>query len=589
MSDVQLALESILIADCGSSTTKVVLLDVVEGQYRFIAYAQSISTVKQPWRDVSAGVIDAIRQLEQTTGRTFLDRNNQLVTPEYGDGRGIDRFLATSSAAEPLRVVLAGLVRDVSLASARRAALSTYTDLVDIISLEQAPDQNEPRAQDDQINAILRELPDAICIAGGTDGGATTPVLTIARDIIRVALYLMGDAAPPIVYAGNARLGKQIAKLFDGLTQVQIVDNVRPLPNAENIAPAHEELELLFYDLKMSALPGIQTLTAWTPAIVLPTARASDYVVRFCERVWQSSKPALSVDVGSSTVTLNVCQDGHPLTTVRTDIGIGYGLTGLLHQVDLDAILRWLPFELSRPEAYDRLMNKTLRPGSIPQTRQDLLLIQAAAREAIRVALDDSLPGWPQRSDGREGMIPACDPIIAGGRLLTQAPDHGYAALILLDALQPLGVSALYLDEHNLLPALGVAGVVEPMILVQALRNDGLTFLGVVVAPAGYAKPGDTALTVKSADKTSDLRVEVKFGDVQIIPLETVAPGSKLQLLPASGLDIGQGKGKSQTIECPGGAVGLIVDARGRPLALDEDEQTRRQQLDRWLEQMTTV
>ena len=130
MSEIRRRLESILVVDCGSTTTKAVLLDLVASEYRLVAYAESASTAGKPWEDVSAGVVSAIARLEAISGRRLLDEHNQLLTPEREDGSGVDRLMAISSAARPLRVLLTGLIPDVSLASARRAALSTYTDIV---------------------------------------------------------------------------------------------------------------------------------------------------------------------------------------------------------------------------------------------------------------------------------------------------------------------------------------------------------------------------------------------------------------------------------------------------------------------------
>jgi len=586
MSEMQQRLESFLVADCGNTTTKAVLLDVVEGQYRFVAYAEAPSTIHKPWEDVSVGVIDAIHQLEKTTERTFLDRGNSLITPERGDGQGVDRFLAVSSAAEPLRVVLAGLVRQVSLESARRAALSTYTTIVDVISLEQDPEQEQPQDDDAKINAIWHASPDVICVVGGTDGGATFPVLEMVRNVIRIALYLMGEAAPPVIYAGNANLRESVVKTIEGLAPVRAVENVCPLPDTENIGPLHEEMEVLFYEQKIADLPGIDVLRSWGPAVVLPTARSADYTIRFCEQAYKSSKTALGVDIGSANVTLCVCRDAQPLTTIRTDLGVGYGLMGLLEQVELRDIMRWLPFEISELEVYDRLRNKALRPHCIPQTREDLLLEQAAAREALRLTLQDSLPSWSGRFDARAGMVPPCEPIVASGSVLTHAPYHGHAALILLDALQPVGISTLYLDEYNLVPSLGTVGTVEPLAMVQVLRNEGLTYLGTVVVPVGYTKPGETVLTVKPVDGPMSVSAHVKWGNLEAIPFQFFEPGKMLELIPARGFDIGHGPGKSLTIQYREGTVGLIVDARGRPLVVDADPQLQRRRMDYWLWEM---
>lgn len=587
MSEYEPQLESILVADCGNATTKVVLIDQVEGQYHLIARAESPSTLGQPWQDLSVGVVDAIQKLGALTGRKFLDENNQLLTPELENGQGVDGFLAVSSAAPALRVVLVGLVREVSIASARRAVLSTYANIVDVISVEQSSGQEKLRTDDEAINAIWHAAPDVICIVGGTDGGASTPLIGLVREIVRVAVYLMGQSAPPVIFAGNAQLAEQVTKMFEGLSSVQVVDNVRPLPNAENLVPLQEELEVMFYDHKVAHTPGVGTLGRWGQTVILPTARASDYMVRFCEQIWKTGKPALAVDVGSATVALNVCRNGSALTTVRTDLGVGHSVRGLLDQVDLNDILRWVPFEIAPVDARDRLLNQALHPASIPQTREDLWLVQAAAREAIRLVLADSLPGWPLSERPLDGALPSCDPIIGLGRLLTRAPTGGNAALLLLDALQPTGINNLFLDEHNLIPSLGALGAVEPLALVQTLRNGGLTFLGTAVVPVGQTRLGNKALSIRSVDKSFNVNVQVQYGQIGVFPLR-FEEGKKvlLELVPAHGFDIGQGPGKNCTLEYRGGSVGLIVDARGRPLELPRDRARRCKQLKEWLSEL---
>lgn len=525
MSQVQQQLESMIVADCGSTMTKVVLLDKVEAKFRFVAYGESPSTVDAPWEDVSVGVVKAIGQLEERTGRTFLGANDHLITPERGDGSGVDRFLAISSAAPPLRVVLAGLACDVSLASARRAALSTYTEIAGVVSPDSGPGQ--PSSIDDKINMVWDKAPDVVCVVGGTDGGATTPVLEIVQNVVRVALYLMGENAPVVVYAGNAKLREAVTKLIGEDARLHVTGNVRPLADAENIGPAYEELEVLFCEEKLKQLPGIEVLQSWSPSVILPTARAGDYAIRYCEQAWKSSRSALGVDIGSASVTLNYCRLGQPVTTIRGDLGIGYSLPGVLDAVEMRELTRWLPFEISEDEVRDRLLNKSLHPNTVPQTREDLLLVQAAAREALRLALQDAMPGWRERLDDDGGgyPLPPCDPIIAGGGVLSHVPYHGHAALILLDALQPVGITTLYLDEYNLIPSLGAAAAVEPLAIVQVMRGGGLTFLGTVVTPVGRARPGERVLTVKPVDKKPSIRSDVKCGSLEAIPFQFFEPG----------------------------------------------------------------
>jgi glycerol kinase len=44
--------ESILAIDVGATSTRAVLFDVVEGQYRFVASGQAPSTAEAPFKDI---------------------------------------------------------------------------------------------------------------------------------------------------------------------------------------------------------------------------------------------------------------------------------------------------------------------------------------------------------------------------------------------------------------------------------------------------------------------------------------------------------------------------------------------------------
>ena len=154
---------------------------------------------------------------------------------------------------------------------------------------------------------------------------------------------------------------------------------------------------------------------------------------------------------------------------------------------------------------------------------------------------------------------------------------------MVLDILQPSGIAQVYLDEYDLLPTLGMAATVEPLALVQTVSNGGLAFLGTVVVPTGPARPGEKVLSIRSLSEESAAEFEVNDGDLSPLPIHSLAVGTSLELSPARGIDIGAGPGRSVQIEYQGGTVGLVVDARGRPLACDDDPEVQRQHMDHWL------
>ncbi|NIO70118.1 MAG: hypothetical protein GTN71_14105, partial [Anaerolineae bacterium] len=225
--------------------TKVILIDVIDGQYRFVAQGEALSTIEPPRADVLLGVRHAIGQIEEATGRLLLDEQGQLITPEQASGNGVDAFVATTSAAAPLRLILAGLTRDVSIESARRAISSTYALVEDTISLDDGA-QRERRSAEARIRILQRHQPDAVFIVGGTDGGATAPVADIAEVVALACSIMDGATRPQIVFAGNKEARPLVAEILGGKGELRAVDNVRPALDVESVAAAQEEIDTLY-------------------------------------------------------------------------------------------------------------------------------------------------------------------------------------------------------------------------------------------------------------------------------------------------------------------------------------------------------
>src|SRR5438105_8305437 len=120
---------AVLAVDIGSLYTRAALFDVVGDEYRFVARASSATTAEAPSNDVTAGVFNALRDLEQITGRKLADEN-RLLMPQRRSGSGIDLFIATSSAAPAILLVVTAVSNDISGVSAMQAAQSTYTQVV---------------------------------------------------------------------------------------------------------------------------------------------------------------------------------------------------------------------------------------------------------------------------------------------------------------------------------------------------------------------------------------------------------------------------------------------------------------------------
>jgi len=576
------SIESILALECGSTVTRAFLIDRVAGKYRLVARSEAPSSVDPPWSDVTASVRLALGQLSEVTGWRFLDEKGQLIRPEHKDG-GVDTIVAVTSAGEPLRLVLAGIMNDVSLSSARRALSGSYTVVEGLISLDRRGGSILNTDIQGQVDLVQEIEPDLILIVGGVDGGASGPVLQAAEAAALACSTMPEGIRPTIVYAGNSELRTQVAEIVGADAELRAVDNVRPDVKVENPGPLQTEIEEQYCQHKMERLPGFGILADWSPVPVLPSAKALAHSMQYLAEL--DGINIMGVDVGGATTTVGSVVDGQFDLTIRSDLGLSYNVARLLDLVSIESISRWLPFEVDPVEIENTLHNKALRHRTVPQTREELLLEQAVAREILRLTLADMAHRWPA---GASRLYPELPPklhlIFGRGGVLQNAATYGQAALLLLDALQPVGVSGLALDRLGFLAPLGAVAMVNPVAASEVMGHDALLNLGTVVAPVGVAREGEVALKFKiEYQDDRALQVEVPYGSLEVIPLPT-GQTATLELRPTRRFDVGLGsKGQAGTTKVEGGVIGIIIDARGRPLPFSEDPGEQRDKIQRWL------
>jgi hypothetical protein len=572
--------DSLLAVDVGGANTHAVLFDVVEGEYRFIAAGAAPSTAESPFKDVCEGVRNAVADLQSVTGRALLDADRHLVMPSQPDGSGVDGFLSTLSAGPTLKTVIIGLLADVSLASARRLAETSYTRIVDALGI------NDPRPADQQIDALLRLQPDLVLIAGGTDGGATRSIQKMLEPVGLSSFLIAPEKRPAVLFAGNQKLTTEVKDLLQNVTAaLQFTPNVRPSLETEDLGPAAHELAGLYLGIRRRQLGGMELLEAWSGGDVLPTAYAQSRMLRFLGRVYGGSRGAvLSVDIGASAA---VVAGGFGETTtlgVYPQFGLGENLAGLLQYTTIEDILRWSALDVAPSVLRDYLFQKSLYPSSIAATGEDQALAQAVTRQALFQAIQTARRDFPRSAAvPHPGLLPYFEPIIAGGGALADAPTPAQGLLLLLDAIQPVGVSTIILDRYNLLPLLGAASSRNAVLPVQVLESGAFQSLGSVVSVVGSASHGALIARAQLAyENGTEARADIKQGSLEVLPLPS-GHTARLSLQPRHSTNVGFGPGRGGTLGVSGGAMGVVFDARGRPIVLPQDSGRRRELFKKWL------
>lgn len=585
--------EVILATDCGSTTTKAILIVKRGDTYRLVVRGEAPTTVEAPAEDVTKGVINSFEEVEELSGRQLFE-NGQVIKPASGN-RGVDIYISTSSAGGGLQMMVAGVVKNMTAESAERAALGAGAIVMDVIA------SNDGRLPHQQITRIRQLRPDMILLSGGIDGGTTTHVAELA-EIISAA-----DPTPrlgtgyelPVIYAGNVEARSHVKKALAEKCALDITENIRPVLERENLMPARWKVQDLFLEHVMAHAPGYKKLMGWTDAPIMPTPGAVGLIMQTIAR--EKKIDIVGVDIGGATTDVFSVFGSVFNRTVSANLGMSYSVSNVLAEAGIENIMRWLPFEVDEKDIRNRIKNKMIRPTTIPQTLEELIIEQAIANEALRLAFEQhkslavGLKGIQQQrtiSDSFEEKesgetlvnMMELDMIVGSGGILSHAPRRQQAALMMINAFMPEGITMLTVDSIFMMPHLGVLSKVHAKAATDVFEKDCLIYLGTCVAPVGEGVEGKPCLKVKGKLPSGELIDEnITFGQMKVLPLG-VDEKAELTFQPTRKFDMGEGRGKGVTREVSGGVVGVIIDIRGRPLALPEDRKVRVRKLKEWME-----
>jgi len=588
--------EIMLMTDVGSTTTKARLFRKKGNEYRYVSSGEAPTTVEAPFEDVTRGVRNAVREVEELTGLHLLEEAG-IVWPRKANGEGVDLYATTSSAGGGLQMMVAGVVMTMTAESAERAALGAGAIVMDIIAID------DGRMPHQKIERIRTLRPDMILIAGGTDGGTITHVAEITELIAaaepKARLGIGYDL--PIVYAGNKDARTAVSKTLESSFALRIVDNIRPVLELENTEPARDAIHELFMEHVMSHAPGYDKLMKWTDVAIMPTPAGEGRMFRTLAELRKVN--VIGVGLGGATTNVYSMYDGKFVRTVSANLGMSYSICNVLKEATIANIMRWVPFDIEPALVRNRLRNKMIRPTTIPQTIEELLVEHAVAREALRLGfshhkqLARGLMGvqrvktmgeiFEQKAEVETYIDMMHVDFLAGtGGLLSHAPRRAQSALLLMDGFQPEGLTKLAQDSVFMMPHLGVLSTVHPKAALEIFEKDCLVRLGTCIAPRGVLGKEGNALSFKVEADNRIVEENVSFGSIRVVPLESEMT-AKLILSPAKDLDVGRGPGHGLETTVEGGVVGLIFDCRGRPLSIPEDSAVRREKLLEWFQAMS--
>jgi len=578
---------SYLITDVGSTTTKAILVGDKAGEKRLLGRGESPTTVELPYEDVTVG---ALRALADLSGKTGFELVSDGQPRKAGPG-WTAKYLSTSSAGGGLQVMVFGVMKNVTAGSARKAALGGGAIILDVMTTD------DERGSFIKVDAIRNARPDMILISGGLDGGNTSFALEIC-DLLNVAnpkpRFGTGFRIP-VIYAGNKDAAPLVVDTLRDAFDVKIVDNLRPAFDREVLEPARNAIHELFMSHVMAQAPGYDTLRSWVDADIMPTPAAVGKIMQAVSAA--RGMNIVGMDIGGATTDIFSVIDGAFHRSVSANLGMSYSAGNVLLEAGIDNILRWLPFTAPAGEISDRICTKLINPTTVPVTETDLMIEQALAIEALRLAFDqhkEVAMSLPQEVSPLQAMfmdydrivrarserralvdIASVDMLVGSGGVLSHAPRRAQAALMMLNAFLPVGVTLLAVDSVFMMPHLGVLSQIEPEVALNVLEKDCFVPLGPVIAPEGDLREGEPAVSVRvsgAGPHGESKEILVNGGEIGVLPL---APRTEATAEVEALGDARIGGKSREEFRCPGGVVGAIVDARGRPFAHAQDPAAR--------------
>jgi len=553
--------DSYLLVDIDHNTTKAILVQ----DQTLTTITKTPTTVDEPTLDVTQGVIEVIKHIQQEKSLNLL--LGETVKPEF-------KLLCSSNASGGLHMIITGVIGNISGESAQRAALGAGALLIDTFS------KDDRRPEYKKIAAMRAMKPDILLMSGGTDGGATSQVFEMAEILQKsdIKPRYGAEYSLPLIYAGNVSIQTQVDDILgENGYALKMVENVRPLINKENLGPARESIYDAYMEHVIIHSPGYPKLATWTDERIVPSqAMVGKMLYEYAQH---RGVNLIAADIGGDTTDIYSVYNGVFNRSLNAGIGLTYGISNIVKEAGIDKVLRWLPAMMDERSVRNIIGNMMIKP---PQnlSGEEQQIQSAVAREAIRLGIEghkviaSRLKGVITERTLSDMFDQALEPTLLnmmktqvvvgkGDAFSNQTMEN--SMMILMDAVQPEGITELYLDPDNMAAPFGNLLDHAKETALDLYNMHGLQFIGTSIAPSGVLADGQEALRMEFTN-IQGVKVSHSFssGELTMIPLKDME-SIELNLIP-NRLDLGSGRGKLVKKVVRAGKLGLMVDTRGRPM-----------------------
>jgi uncharacterized protein (TIGR01319 family) len=459
-----------ILVDFGSTYTKVIAMDLDKEEV--LGRAQSPSTVQD---NMLLGLLNALEKL------TLNGHPIDIATIQKS------RKLACSSAAGGLRLVAIGLVPELTLAAAQRAALGAGAKVIGSYAYE---------LNTDDIHQIENTGCDIVLLCGGTDGGNKDVILHNAVAISESSLNV------PFLVAGNRTVSDKVKSILEVKGKyAERTENVLPELDKLNVEPARECIRELFMKRIIHA-KGLDKAQEYIGDILMPTPlatlKAAQLLADGC-----NNEPGLGelmvVEVGGATTNVHSIARGYSSAgahlvkgipepyakrTVEGDLGIRYNASTILNIVGEPKVLSNVSCQTeTRLDLHKITSFLSCNVSFVPVTQQDIQIDLALARCAVGVAVERHAgclkevwgPYGAAKVQYGKDLTELRNIIGTGGIFCYNPFSRNVLEAALYDERNPLSLKPrnpdFYIDRGYILYGVGLLSEVEPSAALRIAKK----------------------------------------------------------------------------------------------------------------------
>jgi hypothetical protein len=550
--------------------TKLFLFDIVGEKYRLIASAESETTAFHPFNDIREGVFRAIDRIQNITGRILINDASSLIIPSRPDGNGIDCLAFTYGFINFMSTITMGLLESVSIESLNRLVSMTQLKLLDQIS------NTDPRKVEEILTLLTSLLPNLIIIAGGTDQGASNSILK-QMDMLRFIIRnIPPEKRPEILFVGNNQVQQDIVNNNKENLNISFAANIRPSIDYENLTPALNKIRQISDEYMKNKIGGFHDLASNCISPPIPFSQAASFMTRFLSRLNnQQDTSVLYLELNREGTYLAAATNGKPALEV-TDISLNSNIQQILTENSIKEIIKWSNIVTDDEVIKIYLWDKTIHPNAIPDSESQLEIEMSLARLIINNQVKKIIRNWPDLPQNFNQIIVSSD-------FFSNYLNPADGLFVLLNSIQPIGMTKFYLDRNGIIPVLGSIATFNKFLPVQLIDSTAISLLAQVISIKSNAKFGIPILKILiEYDDGKINEIIVSKGSIVSIPLN---PGqkAKAKITPLKRVEIELSDREIENdIILLGGLCGVVVDARGRPILLPKNESQRIDLLQQW-------